>query len=193
MRFGWKMGALCALAVLCLGGASLAAARTTTSSAPPGPPAPQPGPPHHPKSQCDLGAAKGPGKNIKHVIYLQFDNTHFNRDNPDVRPTSSRCRTCSTSSPKRHAVHERPHDPDLAHGGRDPELADGPLPRPARARRSRTATTTSSRRRRRHRSRARSSTGRTRSTRSNDPLPNMVTDGQKNDARAVGPVHPRRL
>ena len=24
------------------------------------------------------------GKQIKHVIYLQFDNTHYNRDNPNV-------------------------------------------------------------------------------------------------------------
>ncbi len=34
---------------------------------------------------------------------------------------------------ERHAVHERPHDPDLAHRGRDPELADRPLPRSAGA------------------------------------------------------------
>src|SRR5262249_11871727 len=75
---GWKMGALCALGVLCLGGASLATARTTKSSAPPAS-KPQGG-----KANCDLGAAGGPGKNIQHVVYLQFDNTHFNRDNPDV-------------------------------------------------------------------------------------------------------------
>ena len=30
-------------------------------------------------------------------------------------------------------LHERPHDADLAHRGRDPVVADGPLPRPARA------------------------------------------------------------
>ena len=33
---------------------------------------------------------------------------------------------------QRHARHERPHGPDLAHGRRHPELADGSLPRPAR-------------------------------------------------------------
>src|SRR5437763_7936232 len=30
---------------------------------------------------CQLNSAKG---NIKHVIYIQFDNTHFLRDNPNV-------------------------------------------------------------------------------------------------------------
>src|SRR6266487_872480 len=30
---------------------------------------------------CQLHSAKG---DIKHVIYLQFDNTHFLRDNPNV-------------------------------------------------------------------------------------------------------------
>jgi len=32
-------------------------------------------------SGCTLNSAKG---NIKHVIYIQFDNTHFTRDNPNV-------------------------------------------------------------------------------------------------------------
>lgn len=32
-------------------------------------------------SSCALSSAKG---NIKHVIYVQFDNTHFLRDNPNV-------------------------------------------------------------------------------------------------------------
>jgi hypothetical protein len=30
---------------------------------------------------CQLNSAKG---NIQHVIYIQFDNTHFTRDNPNV-------------------------------------------------------------------------------------------------------------
>jgi hypothetical protein len=34
-----------------------------------------------PSSGCQLNSAKG---NIQHVIYVQFDNTHFTRDNPDV-------------------------------------------------------------------------------------------------------------
>jgi hypothetical protein len=32
---------------------------------------------------CTLGGA-GNASNIQHVIYLQFDNTHYNRDNPNV-------------------------------------------------------------------------------------------------------------
>jgi len=32
-------------------------------------------------SSCQLDSAKG---DIKHVIYIQFDNTHFRRDNPNV-------------------------------------------------------------------------------------------------------------
>src|SRR5262249_33194573 len=32
-------------------------------------------------SECQLNSPKG---NVKHVIYIQFDNTHFKRDNPNV-------------------------------------------------------------------------------------------------------------
>ncbi len=35
----------------------------------------------HAASGCQLNSAKG---NIQHVIYIQFDNTHFTRDNPNV-------------------------------------------------------------------------------------------------------------
>src|SRR6266498_2708353 len=34
-----------------------------------------------PNSGCQLHSARG---EIKHVIYIQFDNTHFLRDNPHV-------------------------------------------------------------------------------------------------------------
>jgi hypothetical protein len=34
-----------------------------------------------PSSQCSLHSAHG---EIKHVIYIQFDNVHFTRDNPNV-------------------------------------------------------------------------------------------------------------
>src|SRR5712691_300156 len=36
---------------------------------------------HAAGSGCQLNSAKG---NIQHVIYVQFDNTHFTRDNPNV-------------------------------------------------------------------------------------------------------------
>jgi hypothetical protein len=32
-------------------------------------------------SQCNLRSVRG---DIKHVIYIQFDNVHFRRDNPNV-------------------------------------------------------------------------------------------------------------
>src|SRR5579859_6921616 len=35
----------------------------------------------HAASGCQLNSAKG---NIQHVIYIQFDNTHYTRDNPNV-------------------------------------------------------------------------------------------------------------
>jgi len=36
---------------------------------------------HAASGSCQLNSAKG---NIQHVIYVQFDNTHFTRDNPNV-------------------------------------------------------------------------------------------------------------
>ena len=46
-------------------------------------------------SGCQLNSAKG---NIKHVIYIVFDNVHFDATTPTSHPISSRCRTCSISS-----------------------------------------------------------------------------------------------
>jgi len=43
---------------------------------------------------CRLGNGAG---DIKHVIYIQFDNVHLTRDNPNVpssHRTWSRCRVC---------------------------------------------------------------------------------------------------
>jgi hypothetical protein len=67
-------GALCALVLACLVAAGLAAAqvrsiggRTTRVAAA--------------ASGCQLNSARG---DIKHVIYIQFDNTHFLRDNANV-------------------------------------------------------------------------------------------------------------
>src|SRR4051794_20258537 len=51
-------------AALTLGGAALAAAATTSAE-------------RAQATRCDLGAAK-------HVVYLQFDNTHYRRDRPNV-------------------------------------------------------------------------------------------------------------
>ena len=95
------------------------------------------------------------------------------------RRVGSRADAASPELPQgqRHAPHERPHDSDLAHRGRDPVVADRALPGPHRPDRLELATTTT-RRPASRRSRRRSSTGRTSpSTRRTTPLPNMVSDG----------------
>jgi hypothetical protein len=38
----------------------------------------------HPDQQSGSCRLRSEGRDIKHVIYVQFDNTHFRRDNPDV-------------------------------------------------------------------------------------------------------------
>ena len=38
-------------------------------------------PPAHAAPSCPLSQ---PNSSIKHVVFLQFDNTHLNRDNPNV-------------------------------------------------------------------------------------------------------------
>src|SRR3989440_5482892 len=72
-----KLGVLCALALGCL--LAVAAAMATKASA-----ALTIGARAAATSTatgCQLASPKG---NIKHVIYVQFDNTHFRRDNPNV-------------------------------------------------------------------------------------------------------------
>src|SRR3954467_15173395 len=68
-----RVGAIGVLALICLAAVSVAAARIGPSG----------GPSHGggPSSTCQLKSAKG---NIKHVVYLIFDNVHFLRDNPNV-------------------------------------------------------------------------------------------------------------
>ena len=91
-------------------------------------------PPGHagpPTGSCDL---QSKGGKIKHVIYLQFDNVHFQRDNPNVPSDLEQMpHLLQLPQGQRHVRHERPHHPDLAHGRRDPELAHRALSRPARA------------------------------------------------------------
>src|SRR5262245_66065569 len=75
MRRRRRSCALCAFVIACLVAAGIAAAQvrpngvggTRVAAAP--------------TSGCQLNSARG---NIKHVIYIQFDNTHFNRDNKNV-------------------------------------------------------------------------------------------------------------
>ena len=124
---------LVTLATAVLVAASLAIA-PVASAAPPGPAGP-------PTGTCDL---QSKGDKIQHVIYLQFDNVHFERDNPNVPSDIEQMpNLLQLPEGQRDVRHERPHDPDLAHGRRDPELADRALSRPATARTSRTRTATS--------------------------------------------------
>jgi len=71
-----RAGALGVLVLACLVVAGLAAAQVRSNGNGGGAQAAA-----APSSGCQLNSARG---NIKHVIYLQFDNTHFKRDNPNV-------------------------------------------------------------------------------------------------------------
>ena len=69
-----RAGALAVLALSCLVAAGIAAAQVRSSG--------EAGARSlAAASDCQLQSAKG---NIKHVIYIQFDNTHFRRDNANV-------------------------------------------------------------------------------------------------------------
>ena len=118
MRNRLKLGGAIVLVIALAIAASVAGAASKSSSSS------QPSRPDN----CHLGGA---GRHVKHVIYLQFDNTHLLRDRtqfasdlelmPHLQELPER---------QRHAQRQRAHDPDLPHRGRDPELADRPLPGP---------------------------------------------------------------
>jgi hypothetical protein len=71
---GRRMGVLAALAAACLAAVGIAAASTREGSS-------SGAAAVSAASGCQLNSAKG---GTKHVIYIQFDNTHFRRDNPNV-------------------------------------------------------------------------------------------------------------
>ena len=68
----YRPGALTAFAVVALCATGIAAARIGRSTTPAGPST---------TASCQLGNATGA---IKHVVYLQFDNTHYRRDRTNV-------------------------------------------------------------------------------------------------------------
>ncbi len=74
MRFRSRTAVLAGLAVLCVAGASFVAARSAAGSDSRSANGPGNG-------ACDLGNDNG---NVKHVVYIQFDNTHYRRDSPSV-------------------------------------------------------------------------------------------------------------
>src|SRR6266571_3109397 len=74
MRNLRRVGALGVLVFVCLVAAGLTAVQARSNTAAGGSPALS-------ASGCHLNSARG---NIKHVIYIQFDNTHFRRDKANV-------------------------------------------------------------------------------------------------------------
>ena len=87
--------------------------------------------PAHHSDVCQLRSDKA---TIKHVIYIQFDNMHFLRDNPNVPSDLEQMpNLLNFIKDNGTLLTQRPHGPDLAHGRRDPEHAHRPLSRPARA------------------------------------------------------------
>ena len=173
MRIGWKPATLAGLVVLCLAGASFAAARTTT----PGPGHP-PGPPGPPQAaSCNLGGADG---KVKHLIYIQFDNVHYRRRRPERRSRpGADAEPPQLPQGERDALHERPHDPDLAHRRRDPLDADRPLSRPDGADGHEQLRLLPPSEMPNFTSSFQYWTSPV-SERAGDTLPNMITDGQKN-------------
>jgi len=74
------MGVLCAIVLGCMLAGAAAGASRSAAALTLGPTALSSST-SSTATGCQLASAKG---NIKHVIYIQFDNTHFRRDNPNV-------------------------------------------------------------------------------------------------------------
>ena len=160
----------------------LAAARRSLSpshSHRPGAAAPQPATASSPQTET-----------IKHLIYIQFDNTHYTRDHRgDFRPRAD-ASPARLPDLERNAPDERPHDPHLAHGGRDPASLTGLYP-DRNGQTVSNCTTTTRTTVSRH-SRRRSSTGRRPWT---APTIRSRHDRRHgvDDSRALGAVHACRL
>ena len=107
-------------------------------------------------STCPLGNGAGA---IKHVIYLQFDNTHLTRDRANVPSDLEQMPHLLNFIRGNGTMMANDHtDADLAHRGRHPVVADRRLPGPPRPDASATATCAPARPAP-SRSRARSATG----------------------------------
>jgi hypothetical protein len=73
------------------------------------------GPPGTPASACTLG----PTGAIKHVIYMQFDNTHFLRDNPNVPSDIEQMPALLNFMERYGTVLDNDHTPLIAHTADD--------------------------------------------------------------------------
>jgi hypothetical protein len=110
------------LAVAGLASATLftVASAATSQAAPPnasntGAPASPPSSTQDPSQSCALG----PTGAIKHVIYMQFDNTHFLRDNPNVPSDIEQMPALRNFMEGNGTVLPNDHTPLIAHTGND--------------------------------------------------------------------------
>ena len=108
-----------ALAAAALAGAAVAAGalggtRTAAISPPP-------------SSNCQLG------NGIKHVIEITFDNTHFNRDNPNVLSDLEQMPALKDFITQTDAALEQLHAADRPYGGRQPHQLHRALWRSSRS------------------------------------------------------------
>src|SRR6202165_6380253 len=71
---------------------------------------------HAATSGCKLNFAKG---NIQHVIYVQFDNTHFTRDNPNVPSDLEQMPNLLNFMTQTGVVLTNHHTPLIAHTATD--------------------------------------------------------------------------
>ena len=70
----------------------------------------------HAASSCQLKSARG---NIQHVIYIQFDNTHFTRDNPNVPSDLEQMPNLLNFMENNGVVLTNHHTPLIAHTATD--------------------------------------------------------------------------
>ena len=120
---------------------------------------------------------------------------HAPRARQRRRPVGPRADAGAEGLPgrQRHAALQRPHDPDLAHRGRDREHRDRPVPGPQRPHgHQQLRVLRQARRQRRRLQLARSSTGPTRPTRAR-PAADADHRGPEEHAGPVGRVHARGL
>jgi len=67
-------------------------------------------------ASCQLNSAKG---NIQHVIYIQFDNTHFTRDNPNVPSDLEQMPNLLNFMESNGVLLTNHHTPLISHTGND--------------------------------------------------------------------------
>ncbi|WP_157537909.1 hypothetical protein [Kitasatospora azatica] len=75
-----------------------------------------PGQNRHDRTNCQISAD---GRDVKHVIYLQFDNVHFTRDNPNVPSDLEQMPHLLDFLESNGSLSTNHHTPLIAHTGND--------------------------------------------------------------------------